>query len=144
MPGDRGKTLWLDPNKEGRKRGRQGQRFCRRCGNSVQKFRILRHYNLCEPCVKELESKRDGVWSCKSCGRLAPNELKAHRGYCSNCVCPACGRPDPENVRKVGFCRECAASMGDFCRVCGKEAAAQVRKNRGLCDRCASLAGKNA
>jgi hypothetical protein len=34
--------------------------------------------------------------------------------------------------------------MGDFCRTCGKEASAQVRKNRGVCNECASLKGKNA
>lgn len=143
MASDRGKTAWLDPNKEGRKTGHAANRFCGRCGNTVQKFRILRNYNLCEPCVKELESKRDGKWTCKSCGILAPNELKAHNGYCAKCVCTACGRPDPENVRKTGMCRECASALGDFCRKCGKEAAAQVRKNRGLCNSCASTSGKN-
>jgi hypothetical protein len=31
---------------------------------------------------------------------------------------------------------ECSKKIGDFCRICGKEASAQVRHNRGLCDAC--------
>jgi hypothetical protein len=137
MASDRSKKSWLDPNREGRKGGRQAKRYCGRCGNSVQKFRILRNYNLCELCIKELENKRDGHWTCKFCGKLAPNEVKQHNGYCAECVCPACGRPDPLSVRKTGLCRECAIGIGDFCRICGKEAAAQVRKNHGICNQCA-------
>ncbi|HBE80026.1 MAG TPA: hypothetical protein DDW65_19935, partial [Firmicutes bacterium] len=51
-------------------------------------------------------------------------------------VCSACGKPDPSYVRKTGLCYQCAQSLGDFCRSCGKEAAAQVRKNKGFCDAC--------
>jgi hypothetical protein len=132
------KRMWADPSKEGKNRGRSGQRYCSKCGNTVQQARILKSLNLCEFCVKEYETKRDGVHSCRGCGRLVnPEELREHKGYCSQCVCPACGAPDPQNIKKTGLCYQCSRAIGDFCRVCGKEAAAQVRKNRGLCDACA-------
>lgn len=130
------KRIWADPNREGRKTGRASARYCSRCGNSVRKFRILKSLNLCELCVKELEAKRDGKTSCRGCGKVAPEEIREHNGYCSQCVCPACGRPDPVSVRKIGMCSKCASIAGDFCRNCGKEAAAQVRKNKGLCNDC--------
>jgi ribosomal protein L37AE/L43A len=136
MPGGRIKQIWADPNREGKSKGRQGERYCKKCGNTLQTARILKTLNLCEFCVKELENKRDGVWSCRSCGKVAPAEIKEHHGYCAQCVCAACGRFDPY-VKKVGLCQSCATAIGDFCRVCGKEASAQVRKNRGLCDQCA-------
>jgi hypothetical protein len=136
MPGGRINKIWADPNKEGRSRGRQGERFCSKCGNSIQTARILKSLNLCEFCVKELEKKRDGVWSCRACGKLAPEEIKKHNGYCTQCVCSACGKFDPY-VNKTGLCRQCSSAVGDFCKQCGKEAAAQIRKNKGLCDACA-------
>lgn len=136
MPGTKKKRVWADPNLEGRGKERQSRRFCSRCGNTVQQVRIYKSLNLCEFCMKELALKRDGVYSCRICGRIAPEELKKHQGYCLQCVCPACGKPDPESLRKNGLCYQCSQAMGDFCRSCGKEAAAQVRKNRGLCDQC--------
>ncbi|MCL4516023.1 MAG: hypothetical protein M1379_10635 [Firmicutes bacterium] len=127
---------WLDPNREGRG-GRRSGRYCARCGTTVQSARILKGLNLCEFCVRELEKARDGRWSCLGCGKIAPDQLRKYGGYCKDCVCPACGRPDPEAVHKYGMCRQCMTQVGEFCRRCGKEAAAQVRKNRGLCDACA-------
>lgn len=135
MPG-KTKHLWADPNREGKKSGRAANRYCARCGNTVQKFRIFKSLNLCEPCVKELAAKRDGKFSCRGCGKLAPEEVRAHNGYCLECICPACGRPDPIHLRKNGLCAKCSSVLGDFCRNCGKEASAQVRKNKGLCDAC--------
>lgn len=132
----RGKKIWSDPNIEGKEGGRRAQRYCSRCGNTVEKFRILKSLNLCELCVKELQKKRDGRYSCRGCGKLAPEEIKEHNGYCRECICPACGRPDPVNVRKSGLCSKCSSTLGDFCRKCGKEASAQVKKNKGLCDAC--------
>ncbi|TCL69413.1 hypothetical protein EDC14_1012110 [Hydrogenispora ethanolica] len=129
------KKLWADPNREGRSKGPKGERFCSRCGNTIQTARILKAHNLCEFCVKELAGKRDGVWSCRSCGRIAPEELREHKGYCKHCICSACGRHD-SFVKKTGLCMECSKKIGDFCRICGKEASAQVRHNRGLCDAC--------
>jgi hypothetical protein len=131
------KRVWADPNKEGKSKGRSGQRYCSKCGNTVQRARILKSLNLCEFCIKEYEMKRDGVHSCRGCGRVVgPEELREHKGYCAQCVCPACGSPDPQNIKKTGLCYQCSQVIGDFCRICGKEAAAQVRKNRGLCDAC--------
>lgn len=138
MSRDRGKSPWLDPNKEGRAGGRQSHRYCGRCGNSVRKFRILRGLNLCELCVRELEKRRDGVSSCRACGKMAPQEVREHGGYCNECVCPACGRPDPESIRRTGLCKVCSKGIVGICRECGKEAEAQVRKNRGLCNQCAA------
>lgn len=136
VSGTRIKRPWLDPNKEGKSRGRLGKRYCARCGNTVQTARILKAYNLCEFCVKDLEKKKDGVWTCKSCGRLAPAEVRAYNGYCLACVCRICRQPDREYVSKTGLCRRCATQIGDFCLACGKEAPAQTRKNKGLCDQC--------
>lgn len=136
MPGSKKQRIWADPNREGRSKERQSRRFCSRCGNTVQQVRIYKSLNLCEFCLKELAAKRDGVYSCRICGRIVPEELKKHQGYCSQCVCRACGKPDPDHIRKTGLCFQCAQAMGDFCRSCGKEATAQVRKNQGLCDQC--------
>lgn len=136
------RRIWSDPNKEGKEGGRRAQRFCSRCGNTVQSFRILKSVNLCEPCVKELESKRDGINSCRGCGKVSPKEVRENGGYCAQCLCPACGRPDPVQVRKNGLCAVCSATVGDFCLKCGKEASAQVKKNKGLCDVCAKSKGK--
>ena len=142
MTTQRNKTRWLDPSKEGKSRGRLGKRYCSRCGNTVQRFRILRGLNLCEMCVKELESRKDGVHSCRACGKFAPKEVKEHKGYCKDCICPACGRPDPDNIKRIGMCQQCASGIDDFCIRCGKEAAAQVRKNKGLCNACAGTLNK--
>lgn len=137
------KRIWADPNREGKSQGRQGKRYCARCGNTVQHARILKNLNLCEFCVKELVKKRDGIYSCRGCGRVLPRkELQKHKGYCSRCVCPACDAADPVSVKKTGLCLRCNQAIGDFCRVCGKEAASQVRKNQGLCDSC--LKNRNA
>lgn len=130
----RSKRPWIDPNREG-KSPRYASRYCCLCGNSARKVRILKVYNLCEFCYNELVAKKDGVWTCKACGRLAPVEIKKNRGYCSSCVCRICGRPDPVHVRKTGFCGACATKIGGFCQRCGKEAPAQVKKD-GLCDSC--------
>ena len=138
MPTNKPKKIWADPNIEGRSRERKGKRFCARCGNTVQQARILKSLNLCEFCLKELETKRDGKMSCRSCGKVAPLEIQEHNGYCTQCVCSACGKPDPMSVVKTGLCFHCAQNVGDFCRKCGKEAGAQVRKNHGLCDVCAA------
>lgn len=127
-------SKWLDPNKVS---GRKAERYCRRCGTKATQVRILKHENLCENCIKELEKKKDGKYSCKACGKVAPNQVKENNGYCKSCVCKICGRPDPEFVKKHGFCRECFELIGTNCRKCGKEAAAQVRRNNGLCDKCA-------
>lgn len=135
MAGGRIKRPWLDPNREG-KSARYRSRFCARCGNSARKVRILKAYNLCEFCYQELVTKKDGIWTCRSCGRLAPAEVKKNKGYCDRCVCRVCGQPDPEYVKKTRICRACAAEIGGFCRKCGKEASAQVRGEDGLCDSC--------
>ncbi len=115
------------------------KRFCKRCGTPVTSARILGSLNLCEFCVKELEKARDGRYSCKGCGKVAPEQLKKYKGYCKDCVCPACGRPEPEHVRKFGLCSACMEIVGGICRRCGKEAPGQVDKNRGLCDACRSM-----
>ena len=136
MVGKRSRKEWADPNREGRAKGGKAQRTCSKCGNTLQQARILKSLNLCEYCVTDLKEKRDGIMSCRGCGKIAPLELKEHNGYCAQCVCGACGRPDPGYVRKTGLCFQCAVKLGDFCRSCGKEAAAQVRKNKGFCDDC--------
>ena len=138
MPSGSPKKPWADPNREGQGKGRQAERFCSRCGNTVKKTRILKTFNLCEYCVKEYQTKRDGVVSCRGCGKVAPTELKEHGGFCNSCICPACGKADPAQVRKSGFCTQCTTAVGDLCRSCGKEAKAQVNRNRGLCDQCAA------
>ena len=144
MPQNRVKHLWADPNREGKATGRQAKRCCAKCGNTVQKARILKTLNLCEFCVKELEAKRDGIQSCKGCGKVSPEEVRENKGYCNQCICTACGRPDPVNVRKNGLCAKCSETLGDFCRKCGKEASAQVKKNKGLCDECKKKAPVSA
>lgn len=136
MPVKRPKKEWADPNREGQAKGKEAERFCSKCGNTVQKTRILKSLNLCEYCVNELREKRDGITSCRGCGKIEPLVLKEHNGYCTQCICSACGKPDPQYVRKTGLCFQCAINLGDFCRSCGKEAAAQVRKNKGFCDEC--------
>lgn len=136
MPNNQSKKVWADPNREGRGKERQSRRFCSRCGNTVQQVRIYKSLNLCEFCMKEMATKRDGINSCRACGRVVPEEIREHNGYCKLCICQACGKPDPIYVAKTGLCLKCATTMGDFCRKCGKEAAAQVKKNRGLCDQC--------
>ena len=137
MPDKRPRNLWADPNREGRSKGKESERICLKCGNSVRKVRIYKLLNLCEYCFNEIKEKRDGITSCRGCGRIEPLELKDHNGYCSQCICSACGKPDPGYVHKTGLCFQCAVSLGDFCRNYGKEAAAQVRKNKGFCDECA-------
>jgi hypothetical protein len=141
MPGGKIKHAWADPNREGKSSGRRGERFCAKCGNTVQHARILKLLNLCEFCLKELEQKRDGVNSCRSCGKVAPEEIGRYKGYCRDCICPACGKPDSASVRRAGFCSKCLAGFGDFCRSCGKEAAVQVKKNKGVCDECVKKRG---
>ncbi len=136
MPG-KTKNPWLDPNKEGKGRGRRAKRYCARCGNTVQQSRILKAYNLCEFCVEELKRKKDKNWVCLGCGQWAPQEVRAGGGYCRKCLCPACGKPDPQYVETAGLCRNCAQTIGDFCRKCGKEAPGQVRKYKGFCAACA-------
>jgi|GEM_PF-444626 len=130
-------SKWLSPDKEGRSRGRLAKRFCQRCGTTIQHAPILKSLNLCRFCVEELRKARDGVWSCRGCGELVPNQLKANNGYCTACLCPACGRPAPAEVRQKGMCSKCLKASGIFCVQCGIEAPAQVKKNKGLCDRCA-------
>ncbi|HEX3043529.1 MAG TPA: hypothetical protein VHY08_02140 [Bacillota bacterium] len=136
MPKQKTKHLWADPNREGQSKDKQG-RFCSKCGNPVTKFRILKSVNLCEFCVNEIQRKRDGITSCRSCGKIAPEEIREHNGFCKLCVCPACGKPDPDYVRKTGLCFHCAQTFKEFCRGCGKEAPAQIRQNKGWCDECA-------
>ncbi len=131
------KNPWLDPNREGKGRGRRSKRYCARCGNTVQQSRILKQYNLCEFCVNDLKKKKNKNWVCIGCGRFAPEEVRMGGGYCRNCLCPACGSPDPEYVKTAGLCRKCAKIAGVFCLKCGKEAPAQVEKNKGFCDACA-------
>ena len=142
MPDKRPKNEWADPNREGQAKGKEAERFCSKCGNTVQKTRILKSLNLCEYCINELRERRDGITSCRGCGKIEPTELKEHNGYCTQCICSACGKPDPQYVRKTGLCFQCAVTLGDFCRSCGKEAAAQVRKNKGFCDACVA-SGRN-
>jgi hypothetical protein len=142
MPVKRPKKEWADPNREGQAKGKEAERFCSKCGNTVQKTRILKSLNLCEYCINELKEKRDGITSCRGCGKIEPLEIKEHNGYCTQCICSACGKPDPQYVRKTGLCFQCALTLGDFCRSCGKEASAQVHKNKGFCDECVAT-GRN-
>jgi hypothetical protein len=136
MANKRPRREWTDPNREGQSKGREAERVCAKCGNTVRQTRIFKSLNLCEYCINELREKRDGITSCRGCGKIEPLELKEHNGYCTECICSACGKPDPGYVRKTGLCFQCAVNLGDFCRSCGKEAAAQVRKNKGFCDDC--------
>lgn len=135
MAGKR-KNPWLDPNKEGRTKGRRAKRYCARCGNTVRQSRILKAYNLCEFCVQAMIQKKEKNWVCLGCGRFAPEEVRVGKGYCRQCLCPACGQPDPPAMRKFGLCLDCAEKAGVFCLRCGREAPAQVRKNKGYCERC--------
>ncbi|HAW69769.1 MAG TPA: hypothetical protein DCY85_12325 [Firmicutes bacterium] len=137
-------SKWFSPDKEGRSRGRLSKRFCQRCGTTIQHAPILKSLNLCSFCVEELRKARDGVWSCKGCGALVPDQLRANNGYCSACLCPACGRPAPAEVRQKGMCSRCLKASGVFCVRCGTEASAQVKKNKGICDRCASQGAAQA
>ncbi len=125
---------WLDPNNVS---GRRAERYCKRCGTEATQVRILKHENLCENCVKELAQKKGGHYACKGCGKVAPKQVQENNGYCKDCICRICGHPDPEFVQKHGFCEKCFDLMGTNCRKCGKEAEAQVRRNNGLCDKCA-------
>ncbi|WP_027338731.1 hypothetical protein [Halonatronum saccharophilum] len=127
-------SKWLDPNKVS---GRKAERYCQRCGTLATEVRILKHENLCENCVEELKKKKDGVYSCKGCGKVAPKQVQENKGYCKGCTCKACGRPDPKFVKKHSFCESCFELIGTDCRRCGKEAQAQVKRNDGLCDECA-------
>ncbi|MGM0502755.1 MAG: hypothetical protein ACQERJ_09500 [Bacillota bacterium] len=128
-------SKWLDPNKVS---GRRTDRYCHRCGKEATQVRILKHENLCEDCIKELEEKKEGNYACKGCGKVVPAQVQENDGYCKECVCKICGKPDPEFAQKHGFCESCFELMGTNCRECGKEARAQVQRNDGLCDDCAN------
>ncbi|SJZ65005.1 hypothetical protein [Selenihalanaerobacter shriftii] len=130
-------SKWLDPNKEGKGHGRRSERYCQRCGQTVKDVRILKHSNLCEDCVRELEKKKEGKYACKGCGKVVPEQVQENDGYCKDCCCRVCGKPDPEFAKKHGFCESCFELMGTNCKECGKEAEAQVRRNDGYCDECA-------
>jgi hypothetical protein len=98
----------------------------------------MKHENICEFCAKELRKKKAGHLACKVCGKVVPKQVKENNGYCSECVCRVCGKPDPKYTRVHGFCRKCLMEMGTICIKCGKEAQAQVKKNKGFCDECAT------
>ncbi|GAB6098859.1 hypothetical protein JCM16358_07380 [Halanaerocella petrolearia] len=125
---------WLDPNKVS---GRRAKRYCKLCGTEATRVRILKHENICENCVEDLSRKKEGKYACKGCGKVAPKQLENNKGYCKDCVCRICGKPDPAFAQKHGFCEKCFEIMGTNCRECGKEARAQVQRNDGLCDDCA-------
>ncbi|MCK8816491.1 hypothetical protein MWH28_03805 [Natroniella sulfidigena] len=125
---------WLDPNNVS---GRRAERYCAICGAEATEVRILKHENICEDCVKRLREEKDGKYACKACGKIAPKQLEENNGYCKECVCKICGKPDPEFARKHDFCEACFELIGTDCRRCGKEARAQVKRNDGLCDECA-------
>ena len=132
----RSKRKWLDRNLDLYKRSAR-TRKCRICSNTVKQARILKQASICEFCARSLSSRREGKYACKGCGKIAPEQLSRHGGFCKECVCPACGRPDPQTVRRLGMCRQCASAVGGLCSRCGKEATAQVRRNAGVCDECA-------
>jgi hypothetical protein len=96
----------------------------------------LKNENLCEDCVQQLRHDKEGKYACKGCGKVAPEQLREHNGYCKDCISKICEKPDPEFVHKHGFCESCFELMGTNCRECGKEARAQVQRNDGLCDEC--------
>ena len=127
-------SKWLDPHKVS---GRHKERYCHRCGAKATQVRILKHENLCENCVKQLQQEKGGKYACKGCGKVAPEQVRDNDGYCKGCVCRICGTADPQFVQKHGFCENCFELMGTDCKRCGKEARAQVKKNDGLCDACA-------
>ncbi|AZR72381.1 hypothetical protein BBF96_02605 [Anoxybacter fermentans] len=126
-------SKWIKPT---RATGRKKERYCRICGTTASQVRIMKHENICELCVRELSRQKGGKLACKGCGKVVPKQVRKYKGYCKDCICRVCGKPDPEYCQKTGFCRECSKEMG-ICRVCGKEAMAQVEKNDGLCDACA-------
>lgn len=128
-------TKWTHPN---RVTGKKAARYCKLCGTTADKVRIMKHENICEVCAKELRKKKEGHYACKVCGKIAPKQVRENKGYCSECVCRLCGKPDPKYTRVHGFCRKCLAEMGTICIQCGKEAQTQVKKNDGLCDECAA------
>lgn len=132
----RSQRKWLTPQREGQTFGRKSKRYCRRCGVSVRHVPILSVLNLCERCANELKRTRDGRWSCKGCGRIVPLQLESRGGYCKDCVCTVCGKPDPVSVHETGLCKSCLGSVGLFCKACGKEAPTQVKRNKGFCDLC--------
>ncbi len=128
-------SKWTDP---GNVKGKKKYRYCKICGSTATQVRIMKHEHICEKCAEEAARKKKGQLACKACGKVVPNQLKKYNGYCKECVCKICGKPDPEYTHKHGVCRECLIKMGTNCLVCGKEAYAQVKKNNGLCDECAA------
>lgn len=132
----RSKRKWFDRNLDLHNSSAR-KRACRICGNTIRQARILKQANICEYCARALSARREGKYACKGCGKIAPKQVSRLGGYCEECVCPACGKPDPEVVRRSGICRRCAAKIGGICQLCGREAPAQVRRNSGLCDECA-------
>lgn len=134
-------SKWIDPNKVS---GKKKYRYCKICGSTAQQVRIMKHENICEKCAARAAQTKSGQLACKACGKVVPNQVQKYNGYCKECVCKICGQPDPEYTKKHGFCRQCLAKMGTNCRICGKEAVAQVRKNNGLCDQCQAEAEKQA
>lgn len=125
-------TKWTHPN---RVTGKKRERYCKICNATADKVRIMKHENICENCAKEASKNKEGRLACKICGRVVPKQVKENNGFCNECICKLCGKPDPKLTRKTGFCRECLEKMG-HCRVCGKEALAQVKKHNGVCDEC--------
>lgn len=130
-------TKWTHPNTV---RGKKKYRYCKICGKTADQVPIMKHENICETCVKELEKKKEGHLACKICGKVVPKQVKENKGFCDACVCSLCGKPDPKYTRKHGMCKECMLKLGTHCIDCGKEAMAQVRKNDGFCDICAAKA----
>lgn len=134
----RSKNKWLTPRSDGRSTARLARRYCCVCGTQATSTRILKAANLCEQCASKFRIARDGRWACKGCGKIAPAQLERNKGFCDDCVCPACGSPDPRSVRATGLCSRCLQSTTAICTRCGREAASQVKRNNGLCDACAS------
>jgi len=132
-------SKWIDPSSV---RGKKKYRFCKICGATAEQVRIMKHENICEHCARDAQKHQRGNLACKGCGKVVPNQLKKYNGYCKECVCRICGKPDPEFTHTHGVCRECLAKMGTNCRICGKEAVAQVKKNDGICDECAAREGE--
>ncbi len=128
-------TKWIQPTKASK---RQKKRYCKICGSTAEQVRILKHESICDLCVKDLQKRKSGHLACKICGKVVPEQVKKYNGYCKECVCSLCGKPDPKYTKKFGLCRECIEKLGTNCRICGKEAMAQVKKNDGLCDACAA------
>ena len=126
-------SKWIDPNKVS---GKKKYRYCKICGSTAKQVRIMKHENICEKCALTAAKKKSGQLACKACGKVVPNQVHKYNGYCKECVCKICGRPDPRYTQQQGFCRQCLVKMGTNCLICGKEAVAQIRKNNGLCDQC--------